>query len=80
MGFLLRLMAMALSHRRSAGETIRNYRRKKQWSQEKLAEKADINPKYLSEVERGHANISLDVLARIARALGIRVGDLVAGI
>jgi len=47
-------------------------------SQEKLAEKADLNPKYLSEVERGCANISLDALVRIAKALGLRLRDLVA--
>jgi transcriptional regulator with XRE-family HTH domain len=44
--------------------------------QEKLAEKADLNPKYLSEVERGCANISLDALVRIAKALGIPTVDL----
>jgi transcriptional regulator with XRE-family HTH domain len=46
-------------------------------SQEKLAEKADLSYKYVGEVERGYVNISLDSLVRIARALGIRLRDLV---
>jgi len=49
-----------------------------QLSQEKLAEKADLSYKYLGEVERGQVNISLDSLTRIAKALGVRVRDLVA--
>jgi transcriptional regulator with XRE-family HTH domain len=46
-------------------------------SQEKLAEKADLSPKYLGEVERGCVNISLDALIRIAQALGVRLPELV---
>lgn len=45
-------------------------------SQETLAEKADLNPKYIGEVERGCMNISVDALVRIARALKICVNDL----
>ena len=47
-------------------------------SQERLAEKADLNSKYIGEVERGGMNISVDALARIAQALGVRVRDLIA--
>ena len=46
-------------------------------SQEKLAEKAELSYKYLGEVERGCVNVSLDSLMRIARALGVRLGDLI---
>jgi transcriptional regulator with XRE-family HTH domain len=47
-------------------------------SQEKLAEKANLSYKYLGEVERGTVNISLDSLMRIARALRVHLGDLIA--
>ena len=67
---------MALPHRRIVGEIVRTYRKKAQLSQERLAEKADLSPKYLGEVERGMVNISLDALMRIAKALRIRVRDL----
>ncbi len=46
-------------------------------SQEKLAEKADLSYKYVGEVERGYVNISLDSLLRIARALKVKLRDLV---
>jgi transcriptional regulator with XRE-family HTH domain len=49
-------------------------------SQEKLAEKADLSYKYVGEVERGCVNISLDSLVRIAKALKMKVRDVVADI
>ena len=78
--FLFRLRDMALpQHRRVLGGTIRARRKQAGFSQEKLAEKADLNPKYLSEVEGGQVNISLDAVARLAKALGTRVHDLTEG-
>jgi transcriptional regulator with XRE-family HTH domain len=71
---------VALQHRRIVGENIRSYRKQAQMSQEKLAEKADLSPKYLGEVERGIVNISLDALMRIAKALKVGVPDLVDGL
>jgi transcriptional regulator with XRE-family HTH domain len=68
---------VALPHRRIIGENIRAYRKKAQMSQEKLAEKADLSPKYVGEVERGIVNISLDALMRIAKALHIKFAELV---
>lgn len=49
-------------------------------SQEKLAEKASLSYKYLGEVERGIVNISLDSLMRIAKALKIKLRDLIGEI
>jgi len=37
-------------------------------TQERLGELADLNPKYIGEVERGMKNISVDALIRIAAA------------
>ncbi|HEX3627109.1 MAG TPA: helix-turn-helix transcriptional regulator [Verrucomicrobiae bacterium] len=71
---------MRLSHRRIVGQNIRACRKHAGWSQEKLAEKADLTYKFLGEVERGYENISLDSLARIAKALKIKVRDLVGEI
>ncbi|MGM0988790.1 MAG: helix-turn-helix domain-containing protein [Pseudomonadota bacterium] len=41
-----------------------------------LAEKAGISQGYLSEIESGKKSGSLDVLKRIAVALGVELGDL----
>ncbi len=66
-------------HRRILGETVRVYRKQALMSQERLAEKSELSPKYLGEVERGCVNISVDALSRIAKALRIQVADLTRG-
>ena len=67
-----------LKYRRILGEAIRLHRKQSKLSQEKLAEKADLHPVYISTVERGAKTISMDALMRIAKALGVKVRDLVA--
>jgi XRE family transcriptional regulator, regulator of sulfur utilization len=62
------------------GDTIRKYRGKAHLTQEKLAERADLHPNYLGEVERGETMVSLWALIRIAAALRVRVRDLVVNI
>ena len=71
-------MPTHLKYRRILGEAIRIRRKLSKLSQEKLAEKAELHPVYISAVERGVKNISMDALTRIAKALGVRVRDLVA--
>jgi transcriptional regulator with XRE-family HTH domain len=46
-------------------------------SQEELAEKADLHPVYIGELERGEETASVSALIRISKALGVRVRDLV---
>ena len=41
-----------LRQRRLIGEAVRKYRRRSGLSQERLAEKADLHPVYVGEVER----------------------------
>ena len=46
-------------------------------SQRDLAAKVKVTPGYIAQLETGHAkNPSLDVLKRLARALGVPVGEL----
>jgi transcriptional regulator with XRE-family HTH domain len=52
------------------------YRKLNRLTQEKLAEKAELAPSYVSDVERGRVNISVDALQRIARAFGVALRDL----
>ena len=63
-------------HRQNLGKRIRLYRKLNRFTQEKLAEKAELAPSYVSDVERGQVNISVDAVQRIARALKIRLRDL----
>lgn len=45
-------------------------------SQERLAELADLHPTYISNIEQGHRNLSLQNVANIADALGVTVPEL----
>lgn len=67
-------------HRKILGENIRTHRRNMEWSQEKLAEKADLHHNYIGDIERGEENVSVDALMRIATALKVTLGDLVRGV
>ena len=58
-------------HRKSLAEAMRYYRKRLKITQEKLGELADLNPKYIGEVERCEKTISVDSLARIAGALKV---------
>ncbi|MGA9776679.1 MAG: helix-turn-helix domain-containing protein [Limisphaerales bacterium] len=70
-------MAHAGNHREIVGKNIRTWRTKAGLTLEKLAEKAEMSWPYLSEIERGRENISLDKLARLARALNVTLSKLV---
>ena len=73
-------MSSIPKYRRAFGEAIRVYRRQAGLSQEKLAEKAELHPVYISAVERGAKTISLDALMRIAKALNVELSDLVRNV
>jgi len=64
------------AYRKLLGTAIRKSRKTAKMTQEQLGEKADLNPKYIGEVERSEKTISVDALVRIASALGVRVRDL----
>jgi len=51
-------------------------RKAKRFSQEKLAEKANISTKYLGEVERGESSISAVLLNDISIALNVSISEL----
>jgi len=63
--------------REIVGNNIRTYRTHAGLTLEKLAEMADLSWPYLSEVERGRENISLDKLAQLAKALNVTLAKLV---
>lgn len=59
------------------GIAVRNRRIAAGWSQEKLAESAGLHPTYVSMLERGIRNPTLDVSARIAEALKVSLPKLI---
>ena len=61
------------------GERIRNARKAKGWSQDKLTEKMDISVAFLSRIERGTSEVNLKRLAEIARYLDVTMEYLISG-
>lgn len=58
------------------GRRIRELREAKQLGIRSLADMAKIHRSYLSRLERGIRDARPETLARIARALGVPVGDI----
>jgi CheY-like chemotaxis protein len=60
------------------GTAIRNQRNGLRISQEELADRAGLHRTYISDVERGARNLSLESIERLARALELSVSSLFA--
>lgn len=61
---------------RQVGTNIRRLREEKGWSQEELADRTGLHRTYISGIERGVRNPTVTIVARIARPLGIKPGEL----
>ncbi len=61
---------------RQVGFNIRKIREERGYSQEKLAGLADLHRAYVGQIERGEKNIGLKNLEKIAKALRVKVKDL----
>jgi transcriptional regulator with XRE-family HTH domain len=61
------------------GKNIKSLRARRDFTQAVLAEKADISIIFLSSIERGTKYPKPDILARIAKALGVEVFELFKG-
>jgi transcriptional regulator with XRE-family HTH domain len=66
----------AISLQRRFGESLRAARKEHGLSQEKVALEAEISLTYFGEVERGEKMPSLDVVLRLAKALGLTGQEL----
>ena len=60
---------------KSVAATIRQFRKAKSMSQDDLADISGLDRTYISGVERGVRNITLESLAQIIKALGISNSD-----
>ena len=58
------------------GKAIIHLRKQQNLSQEQFANDAEIDRRYMSDIENGKRNISLDVVERVAKCLGISVSQL----
>jgi len=58
------------------GRKIREIRKRQGLSQEMLAERAGISSQYVSNIERGKENPTLDLLLKLADALKSSLGEM----
>jgi len=62
------------------GQRVRARREKLGWSQMTLGEGVGLHFTYISSVERGERNVSLQNIVRLAVALGVDPGLLMKGL
>lgn len=62
--------------RQLIGSRMKDLRRQKGMSQEDLAEKAATSANYVSRMERGTENPTLDMFVKIAESLDVELSDL----
>lgn len=58
------------------GARIREVRKGLKMSQEQLSEMVDVDPRYISRIERGNCFPSLDTLENIAQSLRVEMREL----
>lgn len=62
----------------ATAQQIRHFRQSKNMSQEDLALKANLNPAYLGQLERGLKCPTIDTIYKIAKALDLSLPELFA--
>lgn len=60
------------------GATIVRLRKERNLSQERFAGEAGVSTRYMSDVENGIRNVSLDIIEKIAKQLGLTISQLFA--
>lgn len=63
---------------RAIGDRIREFRGMRKLTVRRLAEEAETSPSMISQIENGKTSAGFATLVRIADALGVSLGDLVA--
>ncbi|MBK6802462.1 helix-turn-helix transcriptional regulator [Novosphingobium sp.] len=58
------------------GKNVARLRKERGESQEDFAHHAGIHRTYISDIERGARNPTIEVVAKIAKALGVKPGAL----
>lgn len=58
------------------GNNVRRLRKNIGWSQEDLSDKSGLHRTYIGSIEKGGRNVSLINIERIAKALNVKIADL----
>lgn len=65
--------------RKQLGQKVKKYREQKGWSQEDMAEASGLHRTYISGIERGVRNPTITIVGQLAKALNVRLSDLLNG-
>ncbi len=57
------------------GQRIRELRKELELSQEALAYKAEVDRTYVTDVENGRRNVSVEILERLIKALEVSIAE-----
>jgi transcriptional regulator with XRE-family HTH domain len=57
------------------GKRLNQLRKDRKMSQENLAELSELNRPYISAIEQGKRNVSLEVISKLAQALNIEINQ-----
>lgn len=67
---------MEIDIKKELGTLVRRRRKQLGLSQEALAERADLHRTYVTDIERGSRNISIESISKLATALDVSIGAL----
>mgnify|MGYP001569465798 CR=1 FL=1 len=58
------------------GEVVRAERKRQELTQEELAHRSGISAVFMSDIERGVENVTLETIAKLSKGLGVKLGEL----
>lgn len=61
---------------RTVGANVRRLRLARGWTQERLAQEAEITTRYVGMVERGQTSVTVGMLGKLAKVLGLEANEL----
>lgn len=65
---------------KALGQRIRELRAKQGYSQEAFADLCGVHRTFMGTIERGESNVSFQNLAKVSKALGITLAQLLSGV
>ncbi len=61
--------------KQKVGQRIRELRKQLKFSQEALANEAEVDRTYVTDIENGRRNVSLEILERLIKALKVSISE-----
>lgn len=65
-------------YKRSLGTTLYTIRRNRSMSQDNIADKTNLDRSHISQIENGSANITINTLLKIGKALNVTPSEILS--